>query len=351
MTRMLVLALVCVSRVAAADRWLTAELPAATAVSAVQEQAFRPGAMPALGAYVTSGHFALGARLRAGILRNGAAPGGNMMDPGVGGLATFGAAGRVTFGDAWLEVVAGGGVTGSDVVPVFEAGIGYTRDVGSIAIGPSARYVRVVATAGDAFGSADLVLVGADVLFGRAHPRRVVPVHAVAVAAPVPPPAPEPEPTVARDDDRIVDQSASCADLLEFLDRASGCGPGAAVDVVGDRIILDDRVLFDTDHAHVHAAGRAVLRAIAKAAEAHPEWTTITVEGHTDVRGADDYNQLLSEHRAEAARAVLLKAGVDPDRVKTVGYGRTRPRDPGVTPEAHQRNRRVEFVIDRAVAP
>ena len=75
---------------------------------------------------------------------------------------------------------------------------------------------------------------------------------------------------------------------------------------------------------------------------------TITIEGHTDVRGGDAYNQVLSEARAERTRDVMVKAGIEPDRVKTVGYGRTHPRDAGTTPEAHHHNRRVEFVIDRA---
>src|SRR5262249_11205761 len=95
-------------------------------------------------------------------------------------------------------------------------------------------------------------------------------------------------------------------------------------------------------------AGREIIGAIVKAAEQHPEWLTITIEGHADVRGDDDYNQALSEHRAERARDVMIKAGFPEDRVKAVGYGRSHPRDPGTTPEAHARHRRVEFVIDRA---
>src|SRR5262249_35098552 len=90
-----------------ADRWMTAELPASVAVSEVQEQVFRPGAMPALGAYVGLGsHFAIGARFRAGVLRDGVmTPAGNVVDPGMGGLATGGVAVRALVGPGgWLEV-------------------------------------------------------------------------------------------------------------------------------------------------------------------------------------------------------------------------------------------------------
>src|SRR4051812_27047354 len=123
-----------------ADTWMSAELPTAVAVSDVQEQTFRAGAMPAVGGYLSLGeHFSLGMRARAGVLRNGSAPGGNFMDPSTGGLVTAGFAARAIAGGAFFEVVAGGGVTGSDVVPAFEAGTGYMFDFEHLAVGPSAR--------------------------------------------------------------------------------------------------------------------------------------------------------------------------------------------------------------------
>jgi len=337
---------------ASADKWMSAELPTAVAVSDVQEQAFRPGAMPAVGAYLSLGsHFAVGVRGRAGVLRDRVASplGGNRMDIQTGGLATAGLAGRVIFGGAYFELVAGGGITGSDVVPTFEGGIGYMFDFAHLSVGPGARYVRVQASSSDALGSADLVLVGIDVQFGHDHPRAIPREPAVEVGLWTPPPAPPPapEPKLAYDPDRIVDSLPSCADLLEYLDNASGCGDGT-VEVIGDRIILDERVLFDTDHAHVHAEGRAMIRAIVKAAAQHPDWLMLTIEGHADVRGTDGYNQALSETRAERVRDQMVKSGFAADRIKTVGYGRTHPRDAGTTPEALHRNRRVEFVIDRA---
>jgi peptidoglycan-associated lipoprotein len=79
--------------------------------------------------------------------------------------------------------------------------------------------------------------------------------------------------------------------------------------------------------------------------KSHPEWVQVTVEGHADVRGPNDYNQELSQRRAERAREVLVTGGFDAERVAAVGYGRSRPRDDGMTEAAHRRNRRVEFVI------
>jgi len=117
------------------------------------------------------------------------------------------------------------------------------------------------------------------------------------------------------------------------------------VEVTDDRIVLDERVLFEFDSAHIRSAGREVITAIAKMWRSHPEWERITVEGHADVRGADDYNQELSQRRAERARDVLLHDGFAGDRVSAVGFGRSRPRVPGTSDDAHRRNRRVEFVI------
>ncbi len=66
------------------------------------------------------------------------------------------------------------------------------------------------------------------------------------------------------------------------------------------------------------------------------------IEGHTDARGADDYNQRLSEQRAAAVAGFLSEAGVDAARLNSVGLGETRPRV--ADPEAPA-NRRVELKI------
>src|SRR5688500_14842905 len=67
-----------------ADSWIVAETPAAVAVSDAQAGVFRPGVMPAVGAYADNGWFALGLRLRTGVLRDGAAPGNHFRDPRLG---------------------------------------------------------------------------------------------------------------------------------------------------------------------------------------------------------------------------------------------------------------------------
>lgn len=327
-----------------------AEAPAAIAVSEAQQGVFRPGAMPAFGAYADNGWVAIGARLRAGILRNGPSPGNGLADPGVGGLLTAGLAMRVHARGAWVEAVGGGGVTGEDLVPSVEAGIGYTFAIGAYDVGPSARFVRVIARDEmSAFGSADLALVGVDISWGKK--RAPKPLGAV-VAEPVV----RGEPAVAvdavgfaeSDGDRVVEaREQSCAE------RMDGCPFSEHVMVFEDRIVLDERVLFDFGRARVRSTGRAVIAEIARMWRAHPEWERITIEGHTDVRGSDAFNQELSTRRANLARSVLEQQGFDASSIDAVGFGRSRPRVEATDEREHEKNRRVEFVIERRteVAP
>ena len=318
-----------------ADNWLVAETPAAMALSDAQDGAFRPGLMPAVGAYADNGRFALGARLRLGVLRNGPAPGGNQEDPGFGGLGTAGLAVRALLpGGGWVEGVAGGGLTGSDLVPAVEAGVGWSFETARFDIGPSARLVRVMSQDNmDTFGTADLLLVGVDVVFGRERKIRPLRHHYPAprrVAGPVV--------KLESDRDAIVEHEPSCAQVLD------GCPLSQDIKIEHDRIILDERVLFDFDRAHVRGGGKALIAMIAKMWTEHPEWTRLTIEGHACAIGTDDYNQNLSERRAANVRAALLAHGFSQDRVDSIGFGRSRPRNPGV----NDKNRRVEFVIERS---
>ncbi|HLL25424.1 MAG TPA: OmpA family protein [Kofleriaceae bacterium] len=322
---------------ALADGWLVAETPAAVAVTDAQAGMFRPGVMPAVGAYVDNGWFALGIRLRAGVLRDGAAPMNHLRDPGFGGLTTASVAARLLALGGWVEGAIGGGMTGDDLVPAMEIGAGWAFPVSGFEMGPSIRFARVTNNDDMAtLGTADLVLVGIDMRFGRAHEKRPRRTHHIPT-----PVAPTREVAYAidRDRDRIVEREPSCAEVVD------GCTFGE-ITVVDDRIILDERVFFDLDRARVRSQGRNIIQAIASLWSEHPDWTAMTIEGHADVRGNDAYNDTLSKRRAERVRDVLV--GAFPGaQVDAKGYGRSRPRDAGKTEAAHQRNRRVEFVIHR----
>ncbi len=73
--------------------------------------------------------------------------------------------------------------------------------------------------------------------------------------------------------------------------------------------------------------------------------TTLIVKGHTDATGTEEYNQWLSERRAESVRNYLAANGFSKEGITTEGYGQSRPIAPNNTTEGRQKNRRVELVI------
>jgi peptidoglycan-associated lipoprotein len=71
----------------------------------------------------------------------------------------------------------------------------------------------------------------------------------------------------------------------------------------------------------------------------------LLIEGHCDERGTEEYNRALGERRALALREALAKAGVSPDRIRTISYGKDRPVNPGHDESAWAQNRRGEFIL------
>jgi outer membrane protein OmpA-like peptidoglycan-associated protein len=72
---------------------------------------------------------------------------------------------------------------------------------------------------------------------------------------------------------------------------------------------------------------------------------SISIEGHTDSQGDEDYNQKLSSSRANSVKRYLVSKGVAENRIKTVGYGEIRPIADNKTSQGREKNRRVEFII------
>ncbi len=72
---------------------------------------------------------------------------------------------------------------------------------------------------------------------------------------------------------------------------------------------------------------------------------TVEIAGHTDTDGEDEFNQALSEKRAQAVADYLVNAGLPPDRFRTIGYGSTKPVAVNDTEEGKAENRRIEFLV------
>jgi len=107
---------------------------------------------------------------------------------------------------------------------------------------------------------------------------------------------------------------------------------------------LTSDVLFDYNSSSLRAESRATLGDLASNFRQYTD-EIIDVEGHTDSTGTHEYNQGLSEKRADSVKGYLVDNGVASSRVNAVGYGETRPKASNDTPEGRQLNRRVEIHI------
>lgn len=103
-------------------------------------------------------------------------------------------------------------------------------------------------------------------------------------------------------------------------------------------------VLFDTARANLKPGAREKLARVAGIIQSHPG-LKLSIEGHTDSVGSDDYNQNLSERRAESVRSYLVQQGITQGAVGTAGFGESRPVATNGTASGRQQNRRVEIVV------
>ena len=110
---------------------------------------------------------------------------------------------------------------------------------------------------------------------------------------------------------------------------------------------LTSDVLFDYNSSDLRPESRAVLGDLAQNFRRYND-EIIDVEGHTDATGTPDYNQRLSEKRADSVKGYLIDQGVLANRINAIGYGETRPKASNDTPEGRQLNRRVEIHIRAA---
>jgi peptidoglycan-associated lipoprotein len=103
-------------------------------------------------------------------------------------------------------------------------------------------------------------------------------------------------------------------------------------------------VFFDFDRAVIRSDARAALDDNARWLKANPT-ATVVIEGHCDERGTREYNLGLGDRRAKAARDYLVTAGIEPNRIKTISYGKERPFVLGHDESAWKWNRRAHFVL------
>jgi outer membrane protein OmpA-like peptidoglycan-associated protein len=145
------------------------------------------------------------------------------------------------------------------------------------------------------------------------------------------------EDEAARANEKSRQLEASLADL-----KASKTDRGVVV-TLGD-------VLFETGRADLKSGSRQTLDKLTAFLQAYPK-RNVQIEGFTDSVGGDDYNQSLSERRADSVRDALTSMGIANDRILTKGLGKSSPVGDNATAQGRQQNRRVEvLILDEGIA-
>ncbi len=122
--------------------------------------------------------------------------------------------------------------------------------------------------------------------------------------------------------------------------------PDAKVERVGEGIVVEfsSNVLFGFDSSNLSADAKVNLDKLVKILNVYPD-TDIEVQGHTDSKGSQSYNQSLSESRAGAVSEYLYNNGISNTRIRTKGFGENMPKYDNNTENGRSQNRRVEFLI------
>ncbi len=126
------------------------------------------------------------------------------------------------------------------------------------------------------------------------------------------------------------------------LDDCQATLTGFTVDKTGCETAYTMPTPFPTNSSSiVPELVQPAVQQLANYLKQHPE-KKAQIQGHADARGTEEYNQALSEKRAEFMRAQLIQSGISPQRLSSVGFGETRPIADNKSPLGQQKNRRVE---------
>ncbi|MGU3376044.1 OmpA family protein [Chryseobacterium sp. M5A1_1a] len=112
--------------------------------------------------------------------------------------------------------------------------------------------------------------------------------------------------------------------------------------ITSETQLVTSRIHFAFDKSEIRPNEREILQAILDFL-LYNQHLDMTLSGHADDRGTLDYNQGLSERRAQAVKDFFVKGGLIKNRIKTRGYGEVNPAVSGKTEEAYKKNRRVEI--------
>ena len=115
---------------------------------------------------------------------------------------------------------------------------------------------------------------------------------------------------------------------------------------VTERSVFENEdIQFEFDSIRLNPDAQVILRKKAEWLRANPA-VTVTIEGHCDNRGTNEYNLALGDRRAHSSKLLLIDLGIAESRLQTISFGEERPLDPAENEDAWARNRRAHFVIN-----
>jgi outer membrane protein OmpA-like peptidoglycan-associated protein len=150
------------------------------------------------------------------------------------------------------------------------------------------------------------------------------------------------------DGDRIPDVDDDCDNIREVYnghEDEDGCPDEWIINPSDTTIELLEKIYFQYDSAVVEERSYDVLDAVAAFIRGNPQIDLIEVQGHADDRGREKYNLDLTTDRAASVVTHLIQRGVDPARLRSMGYGEYCPIARGRSKAARDENRRVEFKV------
>ena len=132
------------------------------------------------------------------------------------------------------------------------------------------------------------------------------------------------------------------ASMRQSLADVEGASVQRNMDMLA--VTFKSDVLFAVNSSSLKPGSYDELDRVAKVLNQYPQ-TTISIGGHTDSTGTEEYNQKLSERRAEVVKNALAGMGVNPSRMTAIGYGESKPIADNNIEAGRQMNRRVEILI------
>jgi len=111
-----------------------------------------------------------------------------------------------------------------------------------------------------------------------------------------------------------------------------------------DRLMSED-VYLDFDRSELTEEAKTLLTQVGEVLNQEPRFT-ITVEGHTDARGTEDYNLTLGSARSTKVKEFLSAYGIAAERMETISYGEEKPKQAGESEDAFAKNRRANFRVN-----